>query len=188
MREFIFAIRVFIVLTLLTGILYPLAVTGIAQAAFKDKANGSLISQDGRLVGSHFIGQAFDDPKYFWSRPSATSPVAYNGAASSGSNLGPTNPALPEAIAGRVKALQDADPSQKAPVPTELVTASGSGLDPHVSIAAAEYQAPRVARLRGKSVEEIKQLIQKHTVGPDLGVLGESVVNVLELNLELDKK
>lgn len=188
MREFIVAIRVFIVLTILTGVLYPLAVTGIAQTAFKEKANGSLITQDGKRVGSHFIGQAFDDPKYFWGRPSATSPVSYNAASSSGSNLAATNPALMEAIEVRVKALRDADPGQKEAVPTELVTASGSGLDPHISPAAADYQAPRVARIRGKSVEEIKQLIQKHTTGPDLGVLGESVVNVLELNLDLDKK
>jgi len=188
MREFIVAVRVFIVLTILTGVLYPLAVTGIAQAAFKDKANGSLILQDGKTVGSHLIGQAFDDPKYFWSRPSATSPVAYNAAASSGSNLSATNPALQEAIVARVKALREADPTQKAAVPTDLVTTSASGLDPHISPAAAEYQAPRIARLRGKSVDEIKRLIQKHTAGPDLGVLGESVVNVLELNLDLDKK
>ena len=188
MREFIVAIRVFIVLTILTGVLYPLAVTGIAQAAFKDKANGSLITQDGKWVGSHFIGQAFDDLKYFWSRPSATSPVSYNAASSSGSNLSATNSALMEAIEVRVKALRDADPGQKEAVPTELVTASGSGLDPHISPAAADYQALRVARIRGKSVEEIKQLILKHTTGPDLGVLGESVVNVLELNLDLDTK
>ena len=187
MRQLVVAIRVFVVLTILTGVLYPLAVTGIAQAAFKDKANGSLITMNGNLVGSHLIGQAFEDPKYFWSRPSSTSPFSYNAAASSGSNLGPTNPALMDGISARVKALREADPAQTSPVPTELVTASGSGLDPHISPAAAEFQAPRVARLRGKSVEAVKALIRKHTESPDLGVLGESVVNVLELNLALDQ-
>jgi len=187
-KELIIALRLFVVLTLVTGVVYPLVVTGIGQAAFHDKANGSLIEKDGKVVGSRLIGQPFDDPKFFWSRPSATGPAPYNAAASSGSNLGPTNPALKEAIEGRLKALRDADPGNTALVPTELVTASGSGLDPHISVAAAEYQVARVARVRGKSVDEIKKLVQDHTTERFLGLLGEPVVNVLELNLALEGK
>jgi potassium-transporting ATPase KdpC subunit len=187
-KELSIAIRLFVVLTVLTGVFYPLVVTGIGQVGFRDKANGSLIVKGGKVVGSRLIGQAFDDPKYFWSRPSATSPSPYNAAASSGSNLGPTNPALKEAIEGRVKALRDADPGNTAPVPTELVTASGSGLDPHISVRAAEYQVARVARVRGIPVDEVKRLVAEHTVGRTFGALGEPVVNVLELNLELGSK
>lgn len=180
------AIRIFLALTVLTGIVYPLIVTGISQATFRDKANGSLIQLDGKVVGSSLIGQPFDDPKYFWGRPSATAPVPYNAAASSGSNQGPTNPALKEAIDGRVKALKGADPENTAPIPTDLVTASGSGLDPHISIAAAEYQIRRVAKARSMPEETLYVLVKKHTAGRQFGLLGEPVVNVLELNLDLD--
>lgn len=185
MKSFIVAVRLFIVLTLLTGVAYPLIITGIAQGIFPAAANGSLIKVNGKTVGSKLIGQAFDDPKYFWSRPSATSP-AYNAASSSGSNLGPTNPALKEAVAGRVKALKDGDPSNTAAVPTDLVTASGSGLDPNISVAAADYQVQRVAKVRKMTPEAVRELVKKYTQGPQLGILGESVVNVLELNLALD--
>jgi K+-transporting ATPase ATPase C chain len=180
------SIRALIVLSLITGVAYPLIVTGIAQVAFRDQANGSLIEKDGKVLGSRLIGQPYSDPKYFWSRPSATSPMAYNGASSSGSNQGPTNPALKEAVEGRVKALREAggDPSQ--PVPVDLVTASGSGLDPHISPAAAEYQIARVAKARKIPEDRLRELVQKHTQGRQLGFLGEPVVNVLTLNLELD--
>jgi K+-transporting ATPase ATPase C chain len=175
------AIRMLVVLAVITGVAYPLVVTGIAQVAFSDKANGSLIEKDGKVVGSHLIGQPFSDPKYFWSRPSATSPMPYNGASSSGSNQGPTNPALKEAVEGRIKALGGA-----TPVPADLVTASGSGLDPHISPAAADYQVSRVAKARNLSEEGVRQLVQQYTRGRQLGLLGEPVVNVLELNLALD--
>jgi K+-transporting ATPase ATPase C chain len=175
------SIRALIVFTLITGIAYPLIVTGIAQAAFKSQANGSLILQNGKVVGSSLIGQPFSDPKYFWSRPSATSPMPYNGASSSGSNQGPTNPALKEAVEGRIKDL-----GGKTPVPADLVTASGSGLDPHISPAAAEYQIARVAKARNVSEDRLKELVQKYTEGRQLGVLGEPRVNVLVLNLALD--
>jgi K+-transporting ATPase ATPase C chain len=181
------AIVALIVLTIITGVIYPLVVTGIAQTLFADKANGSLIEQDGKVVGSLVIGQAFDDPKYFWSRPSATSPAPYDGSSSSGSNLGPTNPDLTKAVSERVAALKEADPGNTAPVPVDLVTSSGSGLDPHISVAAAEYQIGRVARLRGRSIEQIRKLVADHTEGRTLGLLGEPRVNVLELNLALDK-
>jgi K+-transporting ATPase ATPase C chain len=175
------------VLTVLTGVVYPLFVTGIAQLAFPYSANGSLVVADGKTVGSSLIGQPFDDPKYFWSRPSATTPQPYNAAASSGSNQGPRNPALADAVAARIKALRDADPASKAPVPVDLVTASGSGLDPHISIAAAEFQMHRVARLRGLPENEVRALVAQYTSGPTFGVLGEARVNVLALNRALDR-
>jgi potassium-transporting ATPase KdpC subunit len=173
--------------TLVTGLLYPLAVTGLAQVIFPVQANGSLlIEQNGRIAGSALIGQPFDAPKYFWGRPSTTSPFPYNAAASSGSNLGPSNPALADAVQARVAALRATDPGNTDPVPVDLVTASASGLDPHISIAAALYQAPRVARLRGLDAAGIIQLIEKYTEGRQLGLLGEPRVNVLKLNLALD--
>ncbi|MBL8067051.1 MAG: potassium-transporting ATPase subunit KdpC [Armatimonadetes bacterium] len=187
MKEVIVAIRVFVVLTVLTGVVYPLVITGVAQAMFPQQANGSLIRQDGRVVGSSLIGRQFDDPKYFWGRPSATSPDPYNGTASSGSNLGPTNPDLMKAIQGRVDALRAADSGNDQPIPTDLVTASGSGLDPHVSVAAAEYQIPRIARSRGMKETDVRTLVSKNTHGSDFGVFGERVVNVQELNLDLDR-
>jgi K+-transporting ATPase ATPase C chain len=172
-------------LTLLTGVAYPLLVTAVAQAAFPRQANGSLIVKGGKTLGSRLIGQPFDDPKYFWSRPSATTP-AYNGAASSASNLGPTNPALTEAVKQRVDALRAADPDNHDLVPVDLVTASGSGLDPHVSPAAALYQVRRVARVRHMDEAALRVLIAQHTDGPDFGFFGEAGVNVLALNLALD--
>src|SRR5215813_11784768 len=180
------SIRALIVFTILTGIVYPLVVTGIAQVAFKDQANGSLIEKDGKVLGSRLIGQPFSDPKYFWSRPSATSPMPYNGGSSSGSNQGPTNPALKEAVEGRVKALREAGGDPSKPVPVDLVASSGSGLDPHISPAAAEYQVGRIAKARGVPEERVRELVQKHTQGRQLGFLGEPVVNVLLLNLALD--
>jgi K+-transporting ATPase ATPase C chain len=174
-------------LTVLTGVAYPLLVTGIAQGLFANQANGSLIEQNGKIVGSALIGQPFSDPKYFWGRPSATGPVPYNAAASSGSNLGPLNPALEEAVKARIAALKAADPSQTAPIPVDLVTASGSGLDPHISPAAAAWQAPRIARLRGLSLDTVRKLIAQHTQDRQFGVLGEARVNVLQLNLALDQ-
>jgi K+-transporting ATPase ATPase C chain len=156
------------------------------EAAFPHQANGSLIVRDGKSVGSALLGQPFSDPRYFWGRPSATGPVAYNGGSSSGSNQGPTNPALAEAVKARIQALRDADPGNAAPVPVDLVTASGSGLDPHISPAAAEYQIRRVARARGLSETAVRELVGAHTRGRQLGVLGEPVVEVLPLNLALD--
>jgi K+-transporting ATPase ATPase C chain len=175
------------VMTATLGILYPLLVTGIARTAFPSQAQGSLIIKHGTLVGSSLIGQSFTDPKYFWGRPSATSPQPYNGLASGGSNLGPLNPALTDKIAVNVKALHDADPENHAPIPVDLVTASGSGLDPDISPAAAQYQAARVARARHRPLAEVEALISAHRREPLLGVLGEPVVNVLELNLVLDQ-
>lgn len=172
-------------LTVLTGILYPLLVTGIAQGLFPDAANGSLIEQNGNLAGSAMIGQPFSDPKYFWGRPSATGPTPYNAAASSGSNQGPLNPALEDAVKTRIAALKAADPSQAEPIPVDLVTASASGLDPHISPAAAEWQAPRIARLRGLPLDAVNGLVAQHTQGRQFGVLGEARVNVLQLNLAL---
>ncbi len=182
------SIVMLVLLTLVTGIVYPLLVTGIAQAIFPRAANGSVIEQNGRAVGSTLIGQPFSDPKYFWSRPSATSPFAYNSAASSGSNLGPTNSALTDAVKQRIEALRAADPGNTAPVPVDLVTASGSGLDPHISPAAAEYQVARVARVRGISIDAVRTLVAGATEGREFGVLGEPRVNVLALNLALDGK
>ena len=179
------AVSLFVVLTVVTGVVYPLAVTGLAKAAFPHQAGGSLIVQDGKTVGSTLIGQNFSDPKYFWGRPSATSPMAYNGQGSGGSNLGPLNPALTDAIKGRVEALRAADPGNKGAVPVDLVTTSASGLDPEISVAAAEYQAPRIARLRGLSTAIVEDIIAKHTQGRLLGLLGEPRVNVLDMNLEL---
>jgi K+-transporting ATPase ATPase C chain len=178
--------------TILTGLIYPLVVTGIAQVVFPWQANGSLIVRNGQPVGSALIGQPFDDPQYFWGRLSATSPAGYtafNGdklTGSSGSNYGPLNPALVEAAQARIKALQDADPDNTAPIPVDLVTASGSGLDPHMSPAAAAYQAGRVARARGLSEETVRQIVAQHTEGRTLGLLGEPRVHVLALNLALD--
>jgi K+-transporting ATPase ATPase C chain len=179
------AIVMLVSLTILTGIAYPLLITGVAQAAFPRKANGSLIVKDGKAVGSSLIGQPFDDPKYFWSRPSGTTP-AYNGQASTGTNLGPTNPALTDAVKARIDALRGADPDNHDPVPVDLVTASGSGLDPHISPAAAAYQVHRVARIRRVDESKLRELVARYTDGPDLGVFGEPGVNVLELNLAAD--
>jgi potassium-transporting ATPase KdpC subunit len=180
------AITLFLIMTVITGVAYPLVVTGIAQVAFPAQANGSVIEKNGQAVGSRVIGQSFSDPKYFWSRPSATSPQPYNGLASSGSNQGPLNPALTDAVKSRIDALHAADPTNTARVPVDLVTASASGLDPDISVAAAEYQAARVARVRGIAPDAVRALIAKHTQGKLLGVIGEPRVNVLELNLSLD--
>ncbi len=180
------AIVMIALLTIVTGVLYPLVVTGIGQLAFGRQANGSRIVRDGRVVGSRLVGQAFDDPRFFWGRLSATGPVPYNAGASSGSNLGPLNPALADAARARIAALRAADPTAGGPVPVDLVTASGSGLDPHVSPAAAEYQVARVARARGLDPRAVRALVAKHTEGRTFGLLGEPRVNVLELNLELE--
>jgi len=180
------AIIILALLTLLTGVIYPLVVTVIAQVTFPAQANGSVIVKDGKAIGSELIGQPFGDPKYFWGRLSATTPFPYNAASSSGSNLGPTNPALIAEVQARITALKAADPANAQPIPVDLVTSSGSGLDPHISPAAAAYQAARVARARGLDEAAVRQLIAQHTLGRDLGVLGEPRVNVLELNLALD--
>ena len=175
-----------VVMTLLTGILYPLAVAGIARMLFPAQAAGSVVTMNGRAVGSDLIGQAFTDPGRFWSRPSASTPQPYNGTASGGSNLGPLNPALLDAVKARIQVLRAADPGNLAPVPVDLVTASASGLDPDISVAAADYQAARVARVRGLALKQVQALIARHTAGRLLAVLGEPRVNVLELNLALD--
>lgn len=180
------AVVSFLVLTLVTGVAYPLVVTGIAQGFMPEQANGSLIVKDGKPIGSELIGQSFSDPKYFWGRPSATGPMPNNAAASSGSNQGPTNPALLDAVKARVQALRDADPGNTAPVPVDLVTASGSGLDPHISPAAAEYQIQRIARVRGIPLKEVRRLVRHNTEDRQFGILGEPRVNVLKLNLALD--
>ena len=180
------SLRMLVVLSVLTGIVYPLLTWGIAQLAFPGAANGSLIERNGKAVGSTLIGQPFDDPKYFWSRPSATSPQPYNGASSSGSNQGPTNPALADAVKDRIKALRDADPGNVAAIPADLVTASGSGLDPEISLASAEYQLARVAKARGVSAESVRKLVGENTSGRTLGLLGEPRFNVLRLNLAMD--
>jgi K+-transporting ATPase ATPase C chain len=182
------AIVSLITFTVVTGIVYPLIVTGIAQVVFPAQANGSLIVVDGKAVGSSLIGQPFDDPKYFWPRPSATSPFPDNAGASSGSNLSPTNPALVKAVQDRVDALRAADPGNGAAVPVDLVTASGSGLDPHISPAAASYQVSRVATARKMDPQAVQKLVEGHTEGRWLGILGEPRVNVLQLNLSLDGK
>ena len=177
---------VFLLLTVVTGIVYPLLVTGVAQLVFPEKANGSLMRSEGGYVGSDLIGQPFDDPKYFWGRLSATPDFPYNSASSSGSNMGPSNPALVEAVKARVEALQKADPGNQSSIPIDLVTSSGSGLDPHISPAAALYQASRVARFRGLSEERVRALVDQFTEPRQWGLLGEPRVNVLRLNLALD--
>jgi K+-transporting ATPase ATPase C chain len=188
MRELRPALVVFGLLTAVTGIAYPGLVTGIARLAFPREANGSAVVRDGRVVGSELLGQPFSDPRHFWGRPSATGPQPYNGGASTGSNLAATNPVLTEAVTARVAALRAADPGNPAPVPVDLVTASGSGLDPHISPAAARYQAGRVARARGLPEDAVLALIAEHTEGRTFGVLGEPRVNVLALNLALDAR
>ena len=180
------ALVMIVLMTILLGGLYPAAVTAIASVLFPWQANGSVIEKDGKAIGSALIGQPFADPGHFWSRPSATSPYPYNASSSSGSNLGPLNPALTDAVAARVKALRDADPDNTAPVPADLVTASGSGLDPHISPAAAEYQVARVAKARHLDPAQVRALVQQFTEGRQLGFLGEPRVNVLRLNLQLD--
>jgi len=180
------AVTLFAILTVLTGVIYPLAVTGIGQLLFAHEANGSLVTVNGKPVGSELIGQPFSTPGHFWSRPSATGPQAYNATASSGSNLGPLNPALTDAVKARIAALRAADPGNDKPVPIDLVTASGSGLDPEISLAAAYYQAARVAKARSLSVDKVQALIAQHAARPWLGIFGEPRVNVLKLNLALD--
>jgi potassium-transporting ATPase KdpC subunit len=181
------AILIFIILTVVTGIIYPLFVTGIAELFFHNKANGSLIYRNGKPTGSALIGQSFDDPKYFWGRLSATTPVSYNASSSSGSNIGPSNSALLDEVKARIKALKAADPNNKVPIPVDLVTSSASGLDPHISLAAATYQIPRVARARGLTQDIVRVIVDKHTSSRFLGLMGEPVVNVLEVNLALDE-
>src|SRR5262245_15436539 len=180
------AVVVLVLLTLVTGVVYPLVVTGIAQTVFPGQANGSLIVRDGKVVGSSRIGQPFDDPKYFWGRLSATAPFAYNAGASTGSNYGPLNPAFHAAAKARIDALKEADPGNPAPIPVDLVTASGSGLDPDISPAAAFYQVRRVAKARGVDEAKVRQLVEAQAEGRQLGLLGEPRVNVLRLNLALD--
>jgi K+-transporting ATPase ATPase C chain len=180
------ALMMLLVLTIVTGVAYPLMITGLAQLLFPEQANGSVIVRDGKIIGSRLIGQYFDQPQYFWGRPSVTAPFPYNAAASGGSNLGPSNPALIEAVKARIAALRAADPGNDRPVPVDLVTASGSGLDPHISPAAALYQAKRVARARALDENRVNALVAEHTEGRQSGLLGEPRVNVLELNLALD--
>jgi K+-transporting ATPase ATPase C chain len=186
------AVILLLIFTVLTGIVYPLVVTGIAQLVFPAQANGSLILKNGKAVGSQLIGQSFDDPKYFWGRLSATGPFPYNAyyaqtlTGSSGSNYGPTNPALIQEVQGRIDALKAADPTNNAPIPVDLVTSSGSGLDPDISVAAAYYQVHRVAAARGWTDAQVKALVDQYTEGRQFGFLGEPRVNVLELNLALD--
>lgn len=185
-RDISTAAILFVLLTIVTGLVYPGVVTGVAQLAMRDVASGSLIAREGKVVGSTLIGQPFSDPKYFWSRPSATGPQPYNGLASSGSNQGPTNPALIDAVKERIAALKAADPANSAPVPQDLVTASASGLDPHISPAAADYQLRRVARVRGVDDNKVRALVAAYTEPRQFGVLGEPRVSVLPLNLALD--
>ncbi len=180
------AVLVLLLLTVLTGLIYPAVVTAIAQVLFPHQANGSLITVGGKTVGSELIGQPFDAPKYFWGRLSATSPYPYNAANSSGSNLGPTNPALADEVKARIDALKAADPSNTAPIPVDLITSSGSGLDPDISVAAALYQVHRVAQARGLDEAVVRQLVDQNTTGRELGILGEPRVNVLKLNLAVD--
>jgi potassium-transporting ATPase KdpC subunit len=181
------AVCLLVLMTLLLGIIYPFAITGVAKLAFSHQAAGSLIYQDGKLLGSTLIGQSFSDPKYFWGRPSATTPQPYNGLASTASNLGPLNPALIDAVKANAKALRDADPDNRGPIPVELVTASASGLDPEVSPAAVEYQAARVARARHLELARVESLIKAHVQERLFGIVGERRINVLELNLALDR-
>ncbi len=181
------AVLLFLLLTLVTGVAYPIVMTVIAQVVFPAQANGSLIERDGKAVGSTLIGQPFDDPRFFWSRPSATGPVPYNAAASTGSNYGPTNPAQLDVVRQRVEAIKKANPDQVGPVPVDLVTASGSGLDPHISPAAAEYQINRVAKSRGLEAQAVRRIVAANTEGRTLWLLGEPRVNVLKLNLALDQ-
>ncbi len=185
-RQIRYALLFLLVFTVLTGVVYPLVVTGFAQAFFRNKADGSIMSEGGRQVGSSLIGQPFSDPKYFWGRLSATAPFPYNAAASSGSNLGPSNPSLRTAAQARIEALKAVDPGNTEPIPVDLVTSSASGLDPDISIAAARYQTSRVARYRGLSVVEVASLVDRFTEGRQFGILGEPRVNVLKLNLALD--
>lgn len=180
------ALVMLLVLTMITGAAYPALVTGLARLMYPLEANGSLVEKDGKVLGSALIGQPFSDPKYFWGRPSATALMPYNAANSGGSNLGPTNPALAEAVESRIQALKAADPTQLEPIPVDLVTASASGLDPHISPAAALWQAPRIAHLRGMALDSVRQLIETHTEGRQFGFFGEPRVNVLRLNLALD--
>jgi K+-transporting ATPase ATPase C chain len=187
LRSFRESFLMLVVLTIVTGVVYPLLVTGIGESLFRDKARGSIIEVGGRAIGSALIGQPFSDPAYFWGRPSATAPMPYNAGASSGSNQGPLNPALADAVQARIEALRSADPGNTAPVPVDLVTASASGLDPHISPAAAEYQVGRVAKARGLAPDRVRSLVVEHTQGRQLGFLGEPAVNVLRLNLALDK-
>jgi potassium-transporting ATPase KdpC subunit len=177
----------FAALTVVTGLVYPIVVTAVAHAAFPHQANGSLIEKDGKAVGSELLGQQFDAPSYFWGRLSATSPNPYNPQASGGSNLGPTNPALADEVKGRISALHDADPTNTAPIPVDLVTSSGSGLDPDISPAAAAYQIDRVAKARKLSPNDVDALVQRETTGRQFGILGEARVNVLKLNIALDE-
>ena len=186
LRQLRAALSLLLVMTVLLGLLYPAVITAVSRLAFAREAAGSLIYQDGKLIGSHLIGQSFSDPKYFWGRPSATTPQPYNGVASTGSNLGALNPALLDQVKANAKALHDADPDNRAPIPVELVTASASGLDPQISPAAARYQAARVARARAIALAQVEALIAAHEHGVLLGFLGERRVDVLELNLALD--
>jgi K+-transporting ATPase ATPase C chain len=180
------ALMMLLLMTLITGVLYPLAATGLAQVIFPAQANGSLIEKNGKPIGSSLIGQSFTDAKYFWGRPSATAPNPNNAASSSGSNIGPSNPALVDAVKQRIEALHAVDPTNNAPVPVDLITASASGLDPEISPAAAQYQLARVARSRRLSVSQVQALVDQYTSGRTVGVLGEPRVNVLRLNLALD--
>jgi potassium-transporting ATPase KdpC subunit len=182
------AITLFVMLTVLTGVVYPLAVTAVGQLLFAQAANGSIVTLNGKPVGSALIGQPFSAPGHFWSRPSATGPQAYNTAVSSGSNLGPLNPALSDAVKARIAALKAADPGNDQPVPVDLVTASGSGLDPEISLAAAQYQVTRIAKVRNLPVEKLQALIEQQAARPWLGIFGEPRVNVLALNLALEGK
>lgn len=185
-EQFKTAVLIFLVLTVITGIIYPVSVTVIAQLLFKKQANGSIIYQDGKAAGSSLIGQQFDDPAYLWGRPSATSPEAYNSAASSGSNMGPSNPALLDAIKARMERLRAADPGNIKPIPVDLVTSSASGLDPHISLAGAYYQVSRIAKKRNVPEGAVEEVINHNTEGRFLGLIGEPVVNVLKVNLDLD--